>query len=50
VNADPEPADGGGFNQIEILIQLIEVIYHCAAGRPFGDRGVMAEHGALESI
>jgi hypothetical protein len=30
VNEDPERADGGGFNQIEILTQLIEAIYHCS--------------------
>jgi hypothetical protein len=37
VKYNAERADTGGFDQIEILIQLIEVIYHCAADQPFGD-------------
>jgi len=32
-----ERADTGGFYQIEILIQLIDVIYHRAAGQVAGD-------------
>jgi hypothetical protein len=42
VKYNAERADTGGFDQIEILIQIIEVIYHCAAGWPyhsFGDHG-----------